>query len=47
MEDSGSGNRGFQVGSEVYSMADVNGALVVGGTFYKTQFQTLYFILGQ
>ena len=33
MEDPSNSNRGFTPGSNVYSMTDVNGALVCGGTF--------------
>ena len=33
MEDSATLNKGFQIGSQVYCMTDVNGALVCGGTF--------------
>ena len=40
MEDVGNLNRGFQQGSSVFCMTDVNGVLVVGGTFQTDQLGT-------
>lgn len=40
VENSSSLNRGFQNGSQVYCMTDVNGALVCGGTFTTDELTT-------
>jgi hypothetical protein len=40
MEDGATFNRGFQVGSSVFCMTDVNGNLVVGGSFLTDELGT-------